>query len=57
MLNVYGPHSSLDCFHLSYELIEKLPYFGRWIMVGDWNVIQSSRDKVGGSEKKMFDAE
>ena len=45
VLNVYAPHSVQERCELWEELVRTLPTDCRWILCGDWNVIESPHDK------------
>jgi hypothetical protein len=62
ILNIYAPHTPLERIQLWQELIRLLPQGCRWIACGDWNMVETTRDKsssygrlLSGREKLEFE--
>ena len=48
-LNVYAPNSVTGRIRLWNKLLQDLPVAQHWCMCGDWNMIESPSDRLGGS--------
>ena len=48
-LNVYAPNSATGRIRLWNKLLQDLLVAQHWCMCGDWNMIESPTDRLGGS--------
>ena len=48
-LNVYALDSAVGRIRLWNMLLQDLPLAQHWCMCGDWNMIESPSDRLGGS--------
>jgi exonuclease III len=62
ILNVYAPHTPTERIQLWQELTRLLPQGCRWVTSGDWNMVETARDKsstcgrlLSGKERIEFD--
>lgn len=57
ILNVYAPNSSSERQTLWNELASVLPQDCRWILTGDWNVVERPSDKSTADSRILASAE
>ena len=48
-LNIYAPNSASGRIRFWNMLLQDLPMAQHWCMCGDWNMIESPIDRLGGS--------
>jgi hypothetical protein len=57
LLNIYAPHTSVECCALWIELLGSLPRDCRWIFMGDWNFVEDQQDKSNNRASTIFGEE
>jgi exonuclease III len=55
--NVYAPNSAHDRMTLWQEMVRCLPLNCRWVVGGDWNVVENGRDKSSREGRIISNAE
>ena len=48
-LNIYVPNDRAACKGFWTHFVQQLPHVDHWCMGGDFNMIEATRDRVGGS--------
>lgn len=43
--NVYAPNSPMECYYLWATMVHKLYQNCKWILNGDWNMVENKKDK------------
>ena len=56
-LNIYAPNSATGRIHLWNMLLQDLPVAQHWCMCGDWNMMESPTNSLGGSSISISGSE